>query len=92
MSEHKHTKEEWIVDTHGFNVVSKSGTVAILQPHARIKSRAKLIAAAPAMGDILETLSNWNETSKADNAAQICNELHPIIVMAQSLLKEINGG
>ena len=53
--------EHWEVDTHGFNIkeVGKAHTVAMLQPHADIKARARLIAAAP---DLYEALKMLRDT------------------------------
>ena len=48
----------WRVDPSGFNVIQQIdggvATVALLQPHARIKDRAHLIAAAPALLVLVE--------------------------------------
>ena len=47
--------EHWEVDASGFNIKEegKPITVAMTQPHSRMKQRARLIAAAP---DLLEAL------------------------------------
>lgn len=44
------------------------------------------------LAEIAKSLKRWHDESRADSAAQICNELHPIIVKAETVLKQINGG
>lgn len=67
--------EKWKVDKHGFNIVTvdEPATVALLQPHAHIKQRAKLIAAAPEVTEALQMVYNklrfagWSGTGKNES-------------------------
>ena len=62
MSNAQHTPEEsWATDKSGFNVIEQiagggAATVALVQPHARMKERAALIASAPDLLAALEAL------------------------------------
>lgn len=67
--------EHWEVDASGFNIKEegKPITVAMTQPHSRMKQRARLIAAAPELLEALKTLDSiergmqgWHEDAKAN--------------------------
>lgn len=64
------TTEQWETDYSGFNVVERKpdgiATVATLQPHARIKERACLIAAAPKLRDAIADMLWCIDTGVSD--------------------------
>lgn len=71
--------ERWEVDNSGFNIkeAGKSHTVAMTQPHGRMKQRARLIAAAPEMLEQLRIAADWinaeiNNIGPCDHSVGLC--------------------
>ena len=86
--------EHWEVDASGFNIKEegKPITVAMTQPHSRMKQRARLIAAAPELLEALKEAVAIIEIWHGPQAWDIYNKASPEMKRINAAIAKATGG